>query len=670
MSRSWKALALPAVVLFVVACGDSAAPSAVTRMDLVSGDEQPGFAGIPLDERLVVRVADVNNVPVPNAQVSWAVTMGGGSVAPVQSQSDNNGIARTTWTLGLTTGPQEVTATINDIAPITFSATAAEIGPTCAGTPLQMTVGGAVVLVGPQAAELCVAGDPFVSRDFVVVAFNSARGQSSSAISYGLTGTGTSAATGPPSPSPDAASPFELPALRSIQRDHTFDALLRDKERSDLAPLVRGGRSRYSAAPSVPGPAFSLANPIVGETIVLNANANSSCESPVNKNGRVVAVSQHAVVIEDIANPTGGFTSAEYQELAQTFDTLVHPVDIENFGDPSDIDHNNRIVLFYTVEVNKLTAIGSPNGFIAGFFFARDLFPKQGNSSLSACASSNQAEMMYLMVPDPAGTINGNPRSKTFVKDRTTGTLAHEMQHLINSSRRLYINDNTVYPERPWVEEGLAHSAEELLFFKASGLSTGQNLTAPVIQAMQVRIDAFNEFQSENLARIQGYLGSTNINWPFKSGSPDLDTRGAAAWFFRYVVDRMGGTQSTTWRALVNSPDTGMKNLEGVIHADPMQWMRDWSVALYVDDVVAGVSGRYRFSSWNLRSIVSGTGPGSSYQLAPLTLFNGSTRNATLQAAGSAHYRFGVPINGQGRLALTTAGTIPTTLGLVVVRTR
>jgi hypothetical protein len=636
-----------ALMISLVACGDGpTSPDAASRMESVSGNSQPGFIGIPLDEHLAVRVLDVNNIPVPNATVSWVVESGAGSVTPAQAKSDEDGIARTTWTLGLNTGEQEVTANINGVDPISFLATASELGPTCTGSPLQLAVGGAAVLVGPQAAELCVAGDPFVSRDFVVVSFNTLRAQSSGGVSYGLTGTGTIGAVGPPSPSPDVSLSSVLLPLQSTQRDHTFDASLRQKELIDLAPRVIQ-RNTGSASYNIPAPAFSLANPVVGETIQLNANANSSCDNALNKSGRVVAVSQHAVIIEDTGNPSGGFSAAEYQSLAATFDTLVHPVDIENFGEPSDIDNNDRIVLFYTVEVNRLTSFGSPNGFIAGFFFARDLFPRTGNSRLQGCPTSNQSEIMYLMVPDPTGSINGNVRSKAFVADRTTGTIAHEMEHLINSSRRLYINAGASYPERPWVDEGLAHSAEELLFFRASGLSTGQNLTAAVIQQSTARVNAFNEFQSENLARTQGYLNSTNINWPFKSGSPDLDGRGAATWFLRYVVDRIGGNQSQTWRALANNPDTGMVNIEGVIHADPMNWMRDWSVALYVDDVVSGVSNRYRISSWNLRAIVSGTGPGATYQLQTTSLPNGITRNANLVPGGSQHYRFGVPANGQ-----------------------
>ena len=47
---------------------------------------------------------------------------------------------------------------------------------------------------------------------------------------------------------------------------------------------------------------------------------------------RVAAVSTTAIVVADTANPTGGFTDAEYLSFATVFDTLIGPLDIQNFG--------------------------------------------------------------------------------------------------------------------------------------------------------------------------------------------------------------------------------------------------------------------------------------------------------------------------------------------------
>ena len=39
--------------------------------------------------------------------------------------------------------------------------------------------------------------------------------------------------------------------------------------------------------------------------------------------------------------------------------------------------------------------------------------------------------MLYMLVPDPTGEVNGNRRTRDFVGTRTAGVLAHELQHLV-----------------------------------------------------------------------------------------------------------------------------------------------------------------------------------------------------------------------------------------------
>ena len=63
-----------------------------------------------------------------------------------------------------------------------------------------------------------------------------------------------------------------------------------------------------------------------------------------------------------------------------------------------------------------------------------------------------------------------NKRSKAQVVTFTNGTVAHEYQHLINASRRMYVNGVGPNFEEKWLDEGLAHIAEELNFFRVAGL--------------------------------------------------------------------------------------------------------------------------------------------------------------------------------------------------------
>jgi hypothetical protein len=73
----------------------------------VSGDGQSTVLARPLPEPLVVRVTDPNDAPVPNATVTFVAAAG--TVSPSSAVTDANGLASATWTLGASTGTQQLT---------------------------------------------------------------------------------------------------------------------------------------------------------------------------------------------------------------------------------------------------------------------------------------------------------------------------------------------------------------------------------------------------------------------------------------------------------------------------------------------------------------------------------------------------------------------------------
>lgn len=272
-----------------------------------------------------------------------------------------------------------------------------------------------------------------------------------------------------------------------------------------------------------------------------NANAKSACDNPNMRNFRIEHESARLIIAADVSNPAGGFTAADYQAFAATFESTVWPVVTENFGVPSDIDGNGKVIAFFTRAVNELSPENSPS-VVGGFFFGRDLFPKVDSGRLRGCAGSNQAEMFYLLVPDPNGEVNNNKRSLDLVRRVTSGVIAHEMQHLINSSRRLFINQGAIWPEVTYMEEGLSHIGEELVFYHASGdLRPKQNIGINEIRGSQARVDAFNSYMSSNSGRFSAYLKEPSGNAPYDKDD-DLATRGAIWSFLRYLADRGAGT--------------------------------------------------------------------------------------------------------------------------------
>src|SRR2546427_3847368 len=94
-----------------------------TGLAISSGDEQSGVAGQPLQQPVVVTVADGGGRAVEGAQIRWEVISGGGTI-PLFSYTDATGRASATWTLGLVGRTQTARASVPSSSPGTFTATA------------------------------------------------------------------------------------------------------------------------------------------------------------------------------------------------------------------------------------------------------------------------------------------------------------------------------------------------------------------------------------------------------------------------------------------------------------------------------------------------------------------------------------------------------------------
>lgn len=445
-----------------------------------------------------------------------------------------------------------------------------------------------------------------------------------------------------------------------------FELRLRESERRVLTPLIPAARSWYRnrfASSSGTGlrPSFSTtaAVPAIGDLVTLNtktgATLSDACQVPDNRTGRVVAISNTAIVIADTANPTGGYTDTEYQTVGLQFDS-VYTMDVNAFGAPSDIDGNGKIIMFFTRAVNEMTPKGS-GSVVGGFFYGRDLFPKTDSPQLGAgsgCPTSNVAEMFYLAVPDPNALVNGNTTfTKNFVSHLTVSTTAHEFQHLINASRRLYVNTAATDFEVVWLNEGLSHIAEELLFYQQSnGLTPRQDIDSLDFRGNQKNVDAYNFDQQSNFGRFDSYLVRPSTSSPY-ANDDSLWTRGATWSFLRYAADHRGTSDGDTWQKLDNSTTTGLANLRNVFGTDIMSVFRDWAVAHIADDV-AGVPNEWQHPSWNFKSVYYFIPSIKRYPLATLTIGDNAPVNVTLNGGGAAYVRFSVPANQVGSVKWST----------------
>lgn len=538
------------------------------------------------------------------------------------------------------------------------------------GQAATVVAGGSVQLQGSAATSEYLA---------VVVNTNTTAGQSES---YTLRGDGIVPASSlVPADAPVAARVASGTGV-SPERDGAFESRLRDRERAVLTPKMSAARAWFAArsVPSMegrsmtrvlaPGARSDGAIPgtaTVGQLFQVNVNGVDACTNPVIHTVRVVAITTHAIVVADTLNPLPTFTTADYQRFATRFDTLVYPLDVGAFGAPTDIDGNGRIVLLFTRAVNELTPANS-GSYVGGFQFSRDLFPvttqpRPGAASLTGCAASNVAEMFYLLAPDPLGTVNGNRRSTGFVDSNTTAVIAHEFEHTINASRRLYVNNADVL-EVKWLDEGLAHIAEELLFYRESQLSPRQNIGIADLPSGTQKRSAFNFDMIGNAGRYRTFLLAPAKNSPY-AADDSLPTRGAAWSLLRYAADRLGSTDSDLFFRLVNSKATGVANFEATLGVSMKTYVRDWSTSNAADDVAA-TAAEYQQKSWNWHSIFPPLY--GSYPLNIPSLPNSTNASGTIVSGGSSYYKLAVPASGSGTVALS--GASPSNLQLVIVRTK
>ena len=98
---------------------EPAMPHTLTK---ASGEGQEGTVGEPLAKPFVVSVKDQNGSAFAGAVVTFSVTAGGGTLSSTTATTDAKGRARSTLTLGGDPGTNTVTATVEGLEPITFTA--------------------------------------------------------------------------------------------------------------------------------------------------------------------------------------------------------------------------------------------------------------------------------------------------------------------------------------------------------------------------------------------------------------------------------------------------------------------------------------------------------------------------------------------------------------------
>ncbi len=402
-----------------------------------------------------------------------------------------------------------------------------------------------------------------------------------------------------------------------------WDLRLRELE----APILPQIRSRAAA------PAFGLFEvPVVGDTMDFAFSCITQDDfpnAPDAVTGIVRVVSSRAVVVED-TTVSNSFTSAEYADIAANFDDPIYDTDVTYFGAPGDIDQNGgRVVLLYSGGVNQLSE-SYDEGFIAGFTCPLDLGSPGGND----------AEMFYLMVPDPTGDLTpgaGDGIDKEDVLRFTDNTVAHEFQHLINAQT------GNGGAQDIWINEGLSHLAEEVVAHALYGVGPGMDLGPDELLGTLQEQEIFRKWHLNNWFNLAQYLMAPPDTAALLNAEDPLDfntfrMRGAAWMFLRYVLDRTeDGTagESTRTQALIQSAASDSRDaVTSVFGIDFNELATDWAGMLVIEDREdVQPEPELELSSYQMRAIYeSPVGnvihpPNGGFGLRPLTRSLASTSN-------------------------------------------
>lgn len=405
----------------------------------------------------------------------------------------------------------------------------------------------------------------------------------------------------------------------------------RDRTGRGLAP-ERGAEAEEAAAVGGAGPERAV--PSVGHERTFHVLTASGSFDDVTAVARYVG--RQAVLYVDKAAPTGGFDTADLQAFSDEFDDRIHPAVSGAFGQASDLDGNDRIVILFTPAVNRLTPRGS-DGFVGGFFYGLDLLDDR--------EGSNGGEVFYTLVPDEEGTFS-DPHPTSQVLDVVPAILAHEYQHMIHFNQRILLRE-AEGSEALWLSEGLAQMAEELV--ARSYESSGDWAKAA-------------SFRDGNLVRARRYLDDTgDVSLVVTTGQGSLAERGAGWLHVLYLAEQFGdgvlGRLTATTR-------TGRDN---VVHQTGREWtalLADWWAATYLDGRSGAYPAELSYGDYRLRGKVARSNGadalipptvGSQHWGDDFALWSASARYYILRppTGGSAVLRFG---GGGGASEPTGAG--------------
>jgi hypothetical protein len=322
-----------------------------------------------------------------------------------------------------------------------------------------------------------------------------------------------------------------------------------------------------------------------------------------------------------VENPSDGFTSQDFQLLANEYDSRIFERVTSTFGEPTDVDENDRVVIVVTRQVNEMSAN------TLGFVVAADFASLLGVT----CPGANGGEFYYARAPDPEGSIedpDGESReySRNAARADAPILLAHETTHIIQFGRRFQLPDFDG-GQAAWLREGQATLAEEIVGHDYTGNAPRQNLGGAT--AFQQGSPTNTSWYVNPFFDLAVYYGAAfdEDDQPFRMAGPPEEcgwlnlqapepcisgrisygvTWSLLRWLSDHFHEEFAGGDEEFQQRIIDSPESGFETLEDVLGRDLRPLMGPWAASHYTDERIQGGDPLLTFPSWNLRNIEQG----------------------------------------------------------------
>ncbi|MBA3259725.1 MAG: hypothetical protein H0T68_09700 [Gemmatimonadales bacterium] len=402
------------------------------------------------------------------------------------------------------------------------------------------------------------------------------------------------------------------------------------------APVESGATSRFHdrirslerelvarTAGARPAPAASRAAaepPAVGHQRTFKVCETAECDDFVDVAGTARVVGERVAIYLDDAAPAGGYSEEDLLRVGGLFDNYLHPIDTTAFGSESDLDGNEVVVVLLTAQVNNLRPNCNTTGnIVVGYFYGLDLLPDRSNS--------NGGEVFYGLVPEPDNPTCTTSREEAIVY--LPSVFAHEFMHMIGFNQGV-LERGARRVEQTWLDEGLAHFAEEL---------AGRQV--PDAECQPSFDNCETQFIEENLGNAQLYLEDPEATFLIQpdTSTGELSERGANWLFVRWLADHYAGTQplgAELTRALVQTTLRGSANVEAFTGESFDDLVARWQLANYLEDLpgFTPADETLQYSSWAFREAYL------PYPLEPDSTETGAySRAGTLRGGSGRHLR-------------------------------